>query len=158
MKKATAKDIDDAATIALIVGGCDSLPYGHPQYSDAGMVCMGRLHACEHCQHEDHAKRGCSDDEHYGPWACVAEAIGATPNALVLYHAMSTALSIDCDDEIDLAIENPKYLREWLLWLRDIGSPVRRGDTGAWQPDNYELEAGALLLDGVLPPRWCRST
>jgi hypothetical protein len=136
-RRPSQRTIQDAATIALIIGGCDELPYGHPSYREDGFVCL------KHC-------RTCACDcKHKSEWECVAAAIGASPMAVRLFVSMGNALAFDAEAECDTP---PDEWGRYIAWLAEIGHPAGCGGLDRWEPSSPDLEVAALLLDGVLPP------
>lgn len=135
----TARDVDDAATIANIIGGMDEChELDSDLFGEVGLLCITTVHAhiCGHCAHRE----PCS---HIDFWECVADAIGASPEALALYMRITCIL-----DASQRASELTELDKDEVAWLSELG---------AFEGDEFfhsELEAAALLDEGELPPGW----
>lgn len=151
-REITKKDIADAALIAQLIGGAD--------IAGAPFTCVEqerrRLHSCPDC---DHFVRVAKCDHRGGEWECIASAIGASPQALELWMAISNAFFTSAKDRQDelhyFRTEEPKELQEreqlyaWVDSIRKGGINHGRGKLGL-----SELEIAEVLRDGHLPPGW----
>ena len=128
-RKVTRKDVRDAALIGQIIAGAE--------LADAGTICITDDDDC--CGHD------LEED-------CVAEAIGASDQAVWLWlsasNAIATPLHERAEEIADAETQADKRRIERLYaWVDAMtGSIVDLGVA--------ELHAAALLREGKLPPGW----
>ena len=145
--KVTRKDIEDAILIGEILGGYDeAFPNGVADHDLCCLVNFVQLDA-EHCptcscKSKDHD----SCDHRDGIWECIADSIGASPEAAILWMHVSNIISDLHPDTREIDKFDETSIKNWLSSLVDKS---RRGDR---RKLNNDLEAAALLREGLLPP------
>lgn len=144
--KVTRKDVEDAILIGEILGGYDeAFPDGDPYHDLCCLVNFVQL-AAEHCptcscKSDDYTE--CDHQE--GIWECIATAVGASHEAEMLWMHVSNIVS----DLLPDTREIDKYEEPIKSWLAALVDKSRRCDR---RELNNDLEAAALLRDGLLPP------
>ena len=145
------KDVADAAMIAQLIGGAD--------ITDVCFTCVEspeprRLHDCPDCKHFEHV----DECDHGWEWECVADAIGASSQALDLWMDTCNAFFATAGDrarELNYLqregtiqeLQTRAQLYAWVDSIRKGG--IDHGDLGL-----NELEVAVLLREGHLPPGW----
>lgn len=142
--KATRKDIADAILIGEILGGHDeAFPDGEHDLRCLKNVFQLNAGHCATCSCTSEAYDECAHID--GVWECVAAAVGASPQAETLWMHVSNIVS---DLHPDTR-EGDKFKEPLKSWLTSLVDASRRCDR---RELNKDLEAAALLRDGLLPP------
>ena len=142
----TKQDVENAILIAEIIGGYHvAFPKGDEDVDLCCLVnfvprdarhcgtCTCKSDKYNHCEHRN------------GSYECVVDALGASPEAQELYLLTYVAI-IDRADGI--SYDDPEQ-DAGTLWVASLLDDTAL-DRETLQPD---LEAAALLRDGLLPPR-----
>lgn len=145
--RVTRHDIENAILLGEIIGGYkEAFPEGE---AELDLRCPRRVFQrnVEHCPTCSCKSEDYDECEHRdGFWECVATAVGASPEAEMLWMHVSNIVS---DLHPDTR-EGDKYDEEPIKsWLASLVDAFRRCDR---RELNKDLEAAALLRDGLLPP------
>jgi hypothetical protein len=143
--RVTRKDVEDAILIGEILGGHDEA-FHHRK--EGGVSCLVNEMSVpvreDHCPSCTCTSQERGDCGHGAVWQCITAALGASAEAEMLWMWTSNAISDLSPDARECDKAEPK-IRRWILSLAS-GRSRDRAEL------NFDLEAAALLRDGLLLP------
>ena len=143
--KVTSRDVEHAILIGEILGGyAEAFPDVNVHVDD-DLCCRLDEAPCSTCRCVD------APCEHQYIWECVGVSLNTSQAAENLWLQTSNAI-LDLHPDTPDDHKGSPVIRRWIATLVDSTSCF--GD-GALQPD---LEAAALLRDGILPPGFVLTT
>lgn len=141
--KVTRKDVEDAILLGDIIGGYDETFPNGDSWQDLCCLPVTVKHKhCPSCTCESNEYEWC--DHQHDIQRCVMAAIGASPEAEMLWLTTSLTIRDLHPGTRDVDKSEPVFQR----WLAPLVRPGRRDHEGL----NEDLEAAALLREGLLPP------